>query len=111
MSSLYIFASPNQDGMYAIVDIAGMQVKARPGDELVVNRLDGNPGDQVSFDRVLLTVSDGRVARSAARVTATIQEHFKGDKVIVFKKKRRKGYKVKRGHRQHLTRIHIDSIS
>ncbi|MCS6916350.1 MAG: 50S ribosomal protein L21 [Chitinophagales bacterium] len=97
--------------MYAIVDIAGTQIKAQPGMQVLVNRLKGNPGDKIRFDRVLLTVTEGQVNTSdRPAVSATILEHLKGDKVMVFKKKRRKGYRVKRGHRQLLTKIQIDSI-
>ena len=98
--------------MYAIVDIAGQQMKAEAGKELFVHRLEGNVGDKVNFDKVLLQINDGKILRNikAAVVSATILEHLKGDKVIIFKKKRRKGYKLKRGHRQSLTKIKIESI-
>lgn len=101
--------------MYAIVDIAGQQVKVQKDQKVFVNRLSGKEGDKVQFDNVLLIDNDGSVTVGApaipgAAVTAKITEHLKGDKVIVFKKKRRKGYKKKNGHRQHLTSIKIDSI-
>ncbi|MFI5135309.1 MAG: 50S ribosomal protein L21 [Chitinophagales bacterium] len=97
--------------MYAIVDIAGQQMKAEAGKELFVHRLPGNIGDSVTFNKVLLQVNDGKLVGNAkAVVTATIVDHVKGDKVIIFKKKNRKGYKVKRGHRQSLTKIKVDSI-
>jgi len=98
--------------MYAIVDIAGQQMKAEAGKELFVNRLTGEAGDTVRFDKVLLQVNDGKILKNikAAVVSATIVGHLKGDKVIIFKKKRRKGYKLKRGHRQSLTKIRIESI-
>ncbi len=100
--------------MYAIVEIAGQQFKVSKDQEIFVHRLQGDAGDSVSFDKVLL-VDDGAVrvgtpALSGASVQATIVEHLKGDKVIVFKKKRRKGYKVSNGHRQCLTKIKINSI-
>jgi large subunit ribosomal protein L21 len=99
--------------MYAIVDIAGQQMKAETGKELFVNRLEGNVGDKVNFDKVLLQVNDGKILKNikAAVVSVTILEHLKGDKVIIFKKKRRKGYRVTRGHRQSLTKIKIESIA
>ncbi|MCS6990803.1 MAG: 50S ribosomal protein L21 [Chitinophagales bacterium] len=96
--------------MYAIVEVAGTQLKAEVGRQYVVNRLRGNPGDPIKIDRVLLTVRDGQVSSTPAEVSATILEHLKGNKLIVFKKKRRKGYKVKRGHRQLLTKIQFNSV-
>ncbi|GIV35491.1 MAG: hypothetical protein KatS3mg031_3026 [Chitinophagales bacterium] len=101
--------------MYAIVEIAGQQFKVEKGQELFVHRLAGKEGDEVTFDKVLLKEQDGKVQAGApvlenAEVKAKILQHLKGDKVIVFKKKRRKGYKVKKGHRQQLTKIAIESI-
>src|SRR5437764_14204 len=98
--------------MYAIVDIAGQQMKAEAGKELFVNRLAGEVGDTVKFNKVLLQVKEGKLLKNikAAVVSATILEHLKGDKVIIFKKNKRKGYKVKRGHRQSLTKIKIETI-
>lgn len=101
--------------MYAIVDIAGQQIKVQKDQQLYVNRLQGKEGDKVQFDNVLLIDNDGSVTVGApaiqgAAVTAKITEHLQGDKVIVFKKKRRKGYRKKNGHRQALTSIKIDSI-
>jgi len=101
--------------MYVIVEIAGQQFKVEKGQELFVHRLDGNEGDKVEFDRVLLKDEKGKVTLGTptvdkAKVSATINEHLKADKVIVFKKKRRKGYKVKNGHRQYMTKITIDEI-
>ena len=101
--------------MYAIVEIAGQQFKVAKDQKVFVHRLDGKEGSKVSFDKVLL-MDDGKVTVGApvienAVVTAKILGHLKGDKVIVFKKKRRKGYKVKNGHRQFLTEIQIDGIS
>jgi large subunit ribosomal protein L21 len=102
--------------MYAIVDIAGFQFNVEPGKKLYVHRLQGEKDDKVRFDKVLLTDHDGDVkvgtpSVSGAEVTATILQHVKGDKVIVFKKKRRKGYKKKNGHRQLFTQIQIDEIT
>jgi large subunit ribosomal protein L21 len=101
--------------MYAIVEIAGQQFKVAKDQKVFVHRLSEKEGSKVSFDNVLL-LDDGKITVGApaikgAVVTAKILGHLKGDKVIVFKKKRRKGYKVKNGHRQYLTQIQIDSIS
>ena len=102
--------------MYAIVDIAGQQFKVEAGKKLYVNRLKDEPGASVSFDKVLLTDNDSAVKVGTpyvdgACVKATVIEHLKGNKVIVFKKKRRKGYDKKNGHRQCLTQIQIESIA
>ena len=101
--------------MYAIVEIAGQQFKVEEGQTHFVHRLEANEGDQVSFDRVLLVDNGGSVTVgtptvSGTAVSATVLSHEKGDKVIVFKKKRRKGYKKKNGHRQSFTKIKIDAI-
>ena len=102
--------------MYAIVEIAGQQFKVEKDQQIFVHRLDAKEGSKVSFDKVLLIDNLGKVnvgapAVKGASVTAKVMEHLKGDKVIVFKKKRRKGYKVKNGHRQYLTKIEIEAIS
>lgn len=102
--------------MYAIVDIAGHQYKVEKDQLIYVNRLDAKEGDKVSFDRVLLIDNGGNVtvgapAISGAQVTAKVEKHLKGDKVIVFKKKRRKGYRRKKGFRAYLTEIRIDGIA
>lgn len=101
--------------MYAIVEIAGLQYKVEQDRKLFVNRLKANAGDEVTFDKVLLTDIDGSVTVGApaiegVTVVAKVLDQVKGDKVIVFKKKRRKGYKVKNGHRQQFTQIQIVSI-
>lgn len=101
--------------MYAIVEIAGQQFKAEKNRKLYVHRLKGEEGSSVSFDKVLLIDNDGQVkvgapAVEGASVKAKILSHLKDDKVIVFKKKRRKGYKVKNGHRQFLSQIVIEEI-
>ena len=101
--------------MYVIVEIAGQQFKAEKGRKLYVHRLPGEENSSVSFDKVLLADNDGQVkvgtpVVEGAAVSATILKHLKDDKVIVFKKKRRKGYQVKNGHRQCLTQIQIDEI-
>ena len=102
--------------MYAIVEIAGQQFKVAKDQKVFVNRLAGEEGDEVSFDKVLLAgdgdnITLGAPAIEGALVGAKISRHLKGDKVIVFKKKRRKGYKKKNGHRQSLTEIVIGDIS
>ncbi|AWM13273.1 50S ribosomal protein L21 [Flavobacterium sediminis] len=101
--------------MYAIVEIAGQQFKVSKDQKVFVHRLTGAEGDKVSFDKVLLledngTVTLGAPAIEGASVEAKVLQHVKGDKVIVFKKKRRKGYKKKNGHRQALTQIIIEGI-
>ena len=101
--------------MYAIVEIAGQQFKVEKDQQIFVHRLDAEEGAKVDFDKVLLVDNDGKVnvgapAISGAKVTAKVLGHMKGDKVIVFKKKRRKGYRVKNGHRQSFTQIEIQSI-
>jgi len=102
--------------MYAIVEIAGQQFKVEKDKKIFVHRLEGNEGDVVEFDRVLLVDEDGQVKVGApvvegSKVSGKILEHLKGDKVLVFKKKRRKGYQKMNGHRQYLTRIQIESIN
>jgi large subunit ribosomal protein L21 len=101
--------------MYAIVEIAGQQFKVAKDQKVFVHRLQDEEGAKVSFDNVLLLDNDGQVqvgapAIDGAQVSAKILRHLKGDKVIVFKKKRRKGYKKKNGHRQYLSEIQIESI-
>ena len=102
--------------MYAIVEIGGKQHKVEKGSEIIVSHVEGNTGDKLSFDRVLMVndggkVSIGKPTVAKANVNATITDHMQGDKVIVFKKKRRKGYRVKNGYRDSLTRLTIDNIS
>ncbi|GGK54559.1 MULTISPECIES: 50S ribosomal protein L21 [Flavobacteriaceae] len=102
--------------MYAIVEIAGQQFKVAKDQKVYVHRLQEAEGNKVSFDKVLLLDNDGAVTVGApaiqgAEVTAKILGHLQGDKVIVFKKKRRKGYRKKNGHRQALTEIQIESIA
>jgi large subunit ribosomal protein L21 len=101
--------------MYAIVEIAGQQFRVVKDQKLFVHRLEQAEGDSVSFDRILLKDDDGKVEVGTpivkdATVTAKVLKHVKGDKVIIFKKKRRKGYKVKNGHRQFFTQIQIENI-
>ncbi len=101
--------------MFAIVTIAGQQFKVEEGQELFVHRLAAAEGDSVAFDQVLLVDRGGAVEVGKPvlplQVKATVIGHQKGDKVVVFKKKRRKGYRVKNGHRQQFTKIKIDSIN
>ena len=101
--------------MYAVVEIAGQQFKVSANQRLYVHRLEGAEESTVKFDKVLLVDRDGAVTvgsplLAGASVTAKIVSHVKGDKVIVFKKKRRKGYKVKNGHRQCFTLIEVSGI-
>jgi len=102
--------------MYAIVEIAGQQFKVSKDQKVYVNRLATEEGTNVTFDKVLLvdnagTVTLGAPAITGASVGAKVLKHLQGDKVIVFKKKRRKGYKKKNGHRQALTQIVIEGIT
>jgi large subunit ribosomal protein L21 len=99
--------------MFAIVNIAGQQFKVRKDDELFVHRLEGNAGDSVEFSEILMVSVDGNIKMSTKGTTvrAEIMNHLQGDKVIVFKKKRRKGYMKKNGHRQSLTQIRINEIA
>ena len=102
--------------MYAIVEIAGQQFKVSKDLKVYVHRLANEEGSKVSFDKVLLLDDNGNVTLGApaiegASVEAKVLQHLKGDKVIVFKKKRRKGYKKRNGHRQYLTQIVIEGIS
>ena len=101
--------------MYAIVEIAGQQFKVEKDQKYFVHQLEGKPGSKVTFENVLLLDDNGKVSVGApavngVQVTAKIEQHLLGDKVIVFKKKRRKGYKVKNGHRQRLTEITVQDI-
>lgn len=102
--------------MYAIVEIAGQQFKVSKDLKVYVHRLTDKEGDAITFAKVLLlddngTITLGAPAVEGASVEATVLQHLKGDKVIVFKKKRRKGYKKRNGHRQYLTQIQISGIT
>ena len=102
--------------MYAIVDIAGQQFKVEQGKKIFVHQLQAEGGSALCFDKVLLTEHENKVDVGTpyvkgVSVKATVLEHVKGDKIIVFKKKRRKGYQKKNGHRQSLSQIYIDEIS
>ena len=101
--------------MYAIVEIAGTQVKVEKDKFYYTPLLEGNDGDKVEFDNVLLVDNNGKVtvgtpSIKGSKVTAKILGHLKGDKVVVFKKKRRKGYRVKNGHRQQFSKVLIEDI-
>ena len=101
--------------MYAIVDIAGQQFKVEKNQKLFVHRLEAQEGSKVSFDKVLLVDDNGKVNIGSpvvedTMVSAKVVSHLKGDKVIVFKKKRRKGYRKLNGHRQYLTELLIEEI-
>ncbi len=101
--------------MYAIVEIAGQQFKVEKDKKIFVHRLQEEEEANVEFDNVLLVedesgVKVGTPKVDGAKVSAKVVEHLKGDKVIVFKKKRRKGYKKKNGHRQYMTQIQIEEI-
>ena len=102
--------------MYAIVEIAGQQFKIEKDQKIFVHRLKAEEGAEVKFDRVMLVDDNGSVkvgtpTVEGAKVSATVLSHLKGEKVIVFKKIRRKGYQTKHGHRQYLSQIQIESIN
>ncbi len=101
--------------MYAIVDIAGQQFKVEKGQELFVHRIDAEKGAKVDFNKVMLIDHEGKTTIGTpvvegAVVEATVLEHMRGDKVFVFKKKRRKGFKKFNGHRQYLSLLKIEDI-
>ncbi|MCC6384062.1 MAG: 50S ribosomal protein L21 [Bacteroidia bacterium] len=101
--------------MYAIVEIAGQQFKVTEKQLLYVHRQPGNEGDNINFEKVMLVNNNGSIkvgkpVVSGASVSAKIISHIKGDKVLVFKKKRRKAYQKMNGHRQQFSRIQIESI-
>ena len=101
--------------MYAVVEIAGQQFKVEKDQKVYVNRLEGKEGSKISFDYILMLEKKKKIVLGnpvvkGASVEAKIVKHLKDDKVIVFKKKRRKGYKVKNGHRQALTQIVVENI-
>lgn len=101
--------------MYAIVEVAGKQMKVVKDQYIYAPKMEGDAGTAVTFDKVLLVDNGGDInigtpAISGLKVSGKILEHVKGNKVIIFKKKRRKGYAVKNGHRQQFTKIQIESI-
>ena len=102
--------------MYAIVEIAGQQFKVEKDKKLFVHQLEASEGDSVEFEKVLLVDNDGKVAVGTptvkgAKVTAKVLAHVQGEKVLVFKKKRRKSYQKMNGHRQYLTKIQIEEVN
>lgn len=102
--------------MYAIVEIAGQQFKVEKGNKLFVHRLDAETGSDIEFDKILLIDNDGKIKVGKpvvknAKVVAKVLDHVKGDKVLVFKKKRRKGYQVLNGHRQYFSEVEIQEIT
>ena len=101
--------------MYAILEIAGQQFKVEKDKKVFVHRLHEEEGNTVEFDKVLLIDDEGQVKVGApcvtgAKVIAKILSHLKSDKIRVFKKKNRKGYKVSNGHRQYMTQIQVEEI-
>ena len=101
--------------MYVIVEIAGQQFKIEKDQKIFVHRLNAEEGSKMDFDKVLLIDNNGKVnvgapSISGAKVSATVLNHLKGEKVLVFKKKRRKGYQKLNGHRQFLSYIQIEEI-
>lgn len=102
--------------MYAIVEIAGQQFKVEKDQKVYVHRLAAEVGSKLDFDKVLLVDNDGKITLGApaikgAKISAEVVEHVKGDKVIVFKKKRRKGYQKSNGHRQSFTLLKVADIN
>ena len=97
--------------MQAIVNIAGKQFKVAENDEIVVPHLDADPESSVEFDNVLMTVDAGAINTGGGKVTATVLEHGRDEKVLVFHKKRRKGQRRLRGHRQGYTKIRVTGVS
>ena len=102
--------------MYAIVEIAGQQFKVEAGKNIFVHRLEAEEGSNIKFDQILLIEEDGKITIGEptikdAIIEGKVLDHVRGDKVIVFKKKRKKGYRVKNGHRQNFTQVEIVSIN
>jgi large subunit ribosomal protein L21 len=102
--------------MYAIVEIAGQQFKVEQNDQIFVHRLEGDPGTKIEFSQVLLLDNDGKISIGkplveGSSISGTIVEHVRGDKVVIFKKKRRKGYEKESGHRQDFSKVLIENIN
>ena len=102
--------------MFAIVEIAGQQFKVEKDQTLFVHRLPNEEGASIEFDKILLLNNSGKItvgmpSVGGAKIKAKVLNHLKGDKVIIFKKKRRKGYRKKNGHRQLFTKIQIEEIN
>lgn len=101
--------------MYAIVEIAGQQFKVEKNDEIFVHRLEAEPGTSIEFDQVLLLDDDGKVNVGkpfvdGSKISATVLDHARGDKVVVFRKNRRKGFQKESGHRQDFSKVRIEEI-
>ena len=101
--------------MYVIVDIQGQQFKVQPDQKLFVHRINADQGSEVEFEKVMLIDNDGEVQVGApviegAKVIVEVLSHVKGDKVLVFKKKRRKGYRKLNGHRQQFSEVRVKEI-
>jgi|Deesub1362B_J571_1020462.scaffolds.fasta_scaffold04735_6 large subunit ribosomal protein L21 len=101
--------------MFAIIETGGKQYRVQEGDKIIIEKLDLKPGEKVIFEKVLLIENNGQILFGNpylpnAKVEGTILAQIKGEKVIIFKKKRKKGYKKKRGHRQKLTEVQIEKI-
>ena len=101
--------------MYAVIQTGGKQYKVQPGETVLIEKLDGEPGDSVEFEQVLLLADEERVAVGrplveGARVVGTIVEQGRGPKLIVYKFKRRKNYRRKQGHRQDFTAVQIADV-
>lgn len=117
LNKIQIFSIVRTINMYAIIEIGGHQYKVAENDVICVAKQDKSVDDKLSIDRVLLVsddkgkVSVGSPVVDGAKVEATVLDHVKSEKLIVFKKKRRKGYQVRNGHRQHMTQIRIDKVS
>jgi large subunit ribosomal protein L21 len=104
------------DAKYAIFESGGKQHRVAPGEVIALEKVDAEPGASVTFDKVLLVATDkgtqvGTPVVEGAAVSATVLEQFRGRKLWIFKKKRRKNYRLKQGHRQDLTRVRIETIS
>ena len=102
--------------MYAIVEIQGQQFKVEKNDEIFVHRLEGDPGTKIEFEQVLLLDNDGKITVGqplveGSSISGQIIDHVRGDKVVIFKKKRRKGYEKESGHRQDFSKVLIENIS
>ena len=102
--------------MYAIVEIAGQQFKVKKNDEIFVHRLEGEPGAKLEFTEILLIDNDGKISVGnphveGSKITGKLIEHARGDKVVVFKKKRRKGFQKETGHRQDFSKVLIENIA
>jgi large subunit ribosomal protein L21 len=115
MRVLHTPSIPGKIIMFAVVEIAGQQLKVSPAEKVFVPKMQNEIGSTIKFDRVLLISDDksvkvGNPTVKGVSVEARVLGHAKDDKVIVFKKKRRKGYRVRRGHRQQYTQIEITSI-